>query len=239
MPPGERVIRLRGVRKDYHALRPLRVEAFDLHQGETVALLGFDRAAAEALVNLITAATLPDAGDVEVFNSTTRDISDADAWFRTLDQFGVLGERVVLVPELTVEQNLALPLTFEVDDLPPNVRDQIYALAAEVGISDDDMAQPIGAATPATQLRVRLSKALALNPRVLLAEHPTATLSSGDVERLAADLTAIAARRHLAMLVLTADAGFAEAACGEVRTLRPATGELTRASSWRRWLGAR
>ena len=71
MPSTDGVIALRGVRKDYRGLRPLRVEHFELRQGECVALLGFDRVAAEVLVNLITGATLPDAGDVDVFGAST------------------------------------------------------------------------------------------------------------------------------------------------------------------------
>ena len=71
MPSGEVVVALRGVRRDYGGLRPLRVEQLDLRQGERVALLGFDRVAAEVLVNLITGATLPDSGDVSVFGAPT------------------------------------------------------------------------------------------------------------------------------------------------------------------------
>lgn len=236
MPAGELVVSLRGVRKDYQGLRPLRVERFELRQGEMVALLGFDRAAAEVLVNLITAATLPDAGDIDVFGSPTREVTNPDAWFRFLDRFGILSERVVLVNELTVEQNLALPLSFAVDALPPDVGAQVEQLAAEIGIAADEMRQGMATAGPTTRLKARLGKALALNPRVLLAEHPNASLPAEDVSRFAADLSAIAARRGLAMLVLTADPAFATASCAQVLSFRPATGELSAAAGWRQWL---
>lgn len=232
MPGGDIVVSLRGVHRDYQGLRPLRVADFELRAGETVALLGFDRAAAEVLVNLITAATLPDAGDIEVFGSSTRNVTDSDGWFRLLDRIGIVSERVVLLDELTVEQNLALPLSLEVDDMPQAVRRDVEQLAAETGIPAGDMRQPMAKMGAPIRTRVRLGKALAPNPRVLLAEHPNAALPSEEVPRFAADLSAVAARRNLAVLLLTADAAFASAACHRVLSLKPATGQLVPAYGW-------
>ena len=236
MPSAEGVIALRGVRKDYRGLRPLRVEQFELRQGECVALLGFDRVAAEVLVNLITGATLPDSGDVEVFGTSTRAIADPDAWLAAMDRFGILSERVALLELFTVEQNLALPFSLEIDEMPVGVRSQVRQLADEVGITLDRLPQSVTRLDGDAQLRVRLGKALALGPRVLLAEHPNAALPPDEVPRFAADLAGIAARRNLAMVVMTADATFARAVSNRVLTLKPATGELTPASGWRDWL---
>jgi len=235
MQSHERVIELRGVTKDYHGLRPLRVEHLALRQGQTAALLGLDRVAAEVLVNLITAATLPDSGDVEIFGSLTRDITDADAWFRALDHFGIFSERVVLVDELNVEQNLALPFSLVVDDMPQDLRSQVRKIADEVGILATELSGPMASAGASVRTRTRLGKALALAPRVLLAEHPNAAVPPDEVARLGADLSAIAARRGLTMLVLTADTTFAGAACNQVWTLRAATGKVAQSSGWSSW----
>jgi putative ABC transport system ATP-binding protein len=239
MTEGELLVTLRGVRKDYHALRPLRVERFELRDRETVALLGFDRAAAEVIVNLITGAALPDQGEVDVFGGSTRAITHPDAWFRLLDRIGLLTERVVLLDELTVEQNLALPLSLDVAAMAPEVRARVERIGVEVGLPSDVMRRPMGATGPVIRARVRLGKALALDPRVLLAEHPTAALPLEEVPRFAADLSGIAARRSLAMLVLTADAAFAAAACRQVLSWRPATGALEAAPGWWNWLTRR
>lgn len=236
MPSADIVVALRGVRKDYRGLRPLRLEQLDVCQGESVALLGFDSAAAEVLVNLMTGATLPDAGDVEAFGSSTAAITDADAWLAAMDRFGILSERVVLLESFTVEQNLALPFSLEVDDMPLAVRADVRQLADEVGLLPSWLPQSVARLDADAQLRVRLGKALALGPRVLLAEHPNAALPPDDVPRFAADLAGIAARRNLAMVVMTADAAFARAVSDRVLTWQPATGQLTRASGWRDWL---
>ena len=206
-----------------------------------MALLGFDAAAAEVLVNLITGATLPDEGEVDVFGSSTRDLTNSGDWFTLLEAFGILSDRVFLLDELTVQQNLALPISLQVDNMPPEIANTVQALADEVGIPAADFDRPVGRIGPTMRLRVRLGKALAMNPRVLLAEHPNAMLPPADAAGLAADLAALAARRALAMLVMTADPAFAEVACETVLSLQPATGDLVGPSRWsiRRWFPAR
>ncbi len=237
MKPQDALVRLSGVRKEYQSLRPLRIEQLELHPGDTVALIGLDRAGAEVLVNMITAATLPDEGDVVIFGRSTRDITSTDGWFSVLDRVGILSERVVLINELTVRQNLALPITLDLESMADEVKRDVDALCTEVGIPADEADRPMGAARPATTLRVRLGKALALAPEVVLAEHPNASLPADEIAAFGRDLASIASRRRIALLVFTADTAFASSACHRVLTLRPATGELSASTGWRSWFG--
>ena len=230
------MIRLKSVTKHYGGLRPLRIESFELLPKQTVALVGFDKAAAEVLVNLITATTLPDSGDVEIFGSPTHLITDSDTWFRSLDRFGILSDRVPLVDELSVEQNLALPLSLDVGNMSTDLRDRVARLADEVEITGAEKGKSMAAAHATTRMRVRLGKALALDPPVLLAEHPNADVPSDEVGRLASMLKSIAGRREIAMLILTADRGFATAVSNRVLTLKPSTGELVPSSGRFGWL---
>lgn len=234
MPGDERLVELRGVTKDYRGLRPLRISSLELHDGETLALLGFDRATAEILVNLVTGAMLPDAGSVTVMGRQTSTINSADDWVGTLDQFGLLSERAVLLDQLTAEQNLAVPLSLELDELSEDVRGRVSDLAREVGLDAAALRTPLSGLPPIMRLRVRLGRALALNPRVLLAEHPNAALTRDEVPAFAADLLRVVAARRIALIVMTADQAFARAVAGQVLTLQPATGEL-RQSGWRSW----
>jgi len=234
MPSRDVLVRLRTVSKDYRGLRPLRIETLDIHDGQLIALVGFDQAMAEVLVDLITAAIVPDAGDVVVFGQNTKGIPDRNAWLATLDQFGMLTERAVLLDQLSVEQNLALPFSLALEDLSSNVRDRVAALAAELGLGDR-LVDPVATLSAPDRLRVRLGRALALNPRVLLAEHPNATLDEDEQSAFAVDLSRIAKQRGAACLVLTANHRFARAAADDVFELLPATGALKSSSSWRRW----
>jgi ABC-type transporter Mla maintaining outer membrane lipid asymmetry ATPase subunit MlaF len=220
------LLELRQVRKDYGALRPLRLRELQVRPAALVALLGLDAPAAEMFVNLVTGATLPDAGEVRVFGFDTAAITDADEWLRTLDRFGILSDRAVLLDELTVAQNLAMTITLAIDPIPADVRGQIEALASEVGLSADLIDRKVATLTAAAKLRVRLGRAVALRPDLLLLEHPTATLRAEDVEGFAADLRRLAAARVLTMVAVTADTAFASAMTPDVRRLQPATGDL-------------
>ena len=229
------LVQIRRVVKDYRSLRPLRVESLDLHAGETLALAGFDQMTAEILVDLITAAIVPDAGEVTVFGRLTTSIGDRDGWLETLDQFGLLTERAVLVEQLTVEQNLAIPFSLALHDLSADLRARVARLAQEIGFESSDLGRQSGILPPLGRLRLRLGRALAMDPKVLLAEHPNATLAPGDVQGFGADLKRIVKARGMAALVLTADVDFARVVGDQVLVLEPATGTLKPSSGWRRW----
>jgi ABC-type transporter Mla maintaining outer membrane lipid asymmetry ATPase subunit MlaF len=229
------ILSIRKVRKDYRGLRPLRIERLDMRDGETVALIGFDRLAAQVFVDLVTGASAPDDGDIQIFGQSTTAIPDGDAWLQSLDRFGILSDRAVLLEDMTVAQNLAMPFTLELDPIPDAIRVQVARLAADVGLDVADLPRRAGELGPAGRLRVRLARAVALDPRMLLAEHPNAALAAEDMPAFAADFSSLVARRGLASVTLTADRTFASAVAGQVLTLDPATGALEGASGWRRW----
>jgi ABC-type transporter Mla maintaining outer membrane lipid asymmetry ATPase subunit MlaF len=236
---GAALIELRGVSKDYRSLRPLRIHDLRVGHGQSIALLGVDAMAAEILVSVITGATLPDAGEACVLGRSTSAIKTGDEWLKWLEQFGMVSSRTVLIEQLNVEQNLALSLSFDVEELAPSLSAQVRTLASELHIPEVELSQPMLHASPPTQLRVRLGRALALNPRILLLEHPNAMLSPDDTPAFAADLSRIIAARRLTSILITGDKTFASAVADQVLTLQPATGELKASpGSWvARFLG--
>ena len=234
MGDGELLVELNGVTKDYRALRPLRIQRLELRAGESIGLLGVDAAMAEVLVNLITGAQLPDDGEVKVFGRSTSSITAVDEWVADLDRFGLISDRSVLVGQFSTEQNLALPISLDIHQMPPWLRDEAHRLASEVGLPADSMTSPTATLSPRDQLRLRLGRALAAHPRILLAEHPNALLSPEESPRFARDLLRISRNRRLASLVMTADAIFARAVADTVLELQPASGALKRRSGqWR------
>lgn len=233
--PDTEVLSIRGVLKDYRGLRPLRIAELALHAGESVALLGLDQAMAEVLVRLIMGASLPDSGEVVVFGQSTAAVETGDAWLDGLHRFALLGDRALLVDRLTAEQTLAMPISFDVND--PAVREAVRRLADEVGLPPTDLHAPTAELSPLARVRLRLGRALAGDPGLLLAEHPTASLSAADTSAFAADVSRVVRRRRLSTLTITADATFAAGIGDRVLTLRPATGELAGSSGRRRWFG--
>jgi ABC-type polar amino acid transport system ATPase subunit len=226
------VLQLSGISKDYRGLRPLRIADLRLAAGEHVAILGFDQPAAEVFVNLVTGATLPDAGEVHVLGRATSEIVDSADWLATVDRFGIVSDRAVLLDQMTVVQNLAMPFTLQIEPPPDDVRVRAEALAREVGIPEPAWAMPVGRIDAAQRARVRLGRAVALDPAVLLLEHASASIARADVAALGADIRRVAAGRGAAILAVSADDAFARAVGGRVLTLEPATGRLKEKRRW-------
>jgi ABC-type transporter Mla maintaining outer membrane lipid asymmetry ATPase subunit MlaF len=220
------VLELSGVIKDYKGLRPLRIQYLRVAAGESTALVGFDQPMAEILVNLVTGATLPDRGDVKVFGRPTTAINDSAEWLALVDRFGIASERAVLLDGLSVIQNLAMPFTLEIEPPPADVRKKAERLATEVGLAESTWDRPVAELDSLGRVRIRLGRALALDPAVVILEHPTAALAREAVAGLGRSIRTIASARGSAALSLTVDRDFASAVATRVLTLEPATGRL-------------
>jgi predicted ABC-type transport system involved in lysophospholipase L1 biosynthesis ATPase subunit len=220
------LLEIRALVKDYQSLRPLRIRNLVVDPGAVLTLTGFDAAAAEIFVHLVTGAALPDQGEVMLFGTNTRSITDAEAWLRSLDGMGLMSHRAVLIDALSVLQNVAMPLTLDVDPIDPAYLPAAEALAREAGIPASSWDQPLGRVDPELNLRVRLARAVAPDPKLLIAEHPSAALPREAAPRVAADVARIARSRDAALVTLTADPAWADAVGGDVLTLQPGSGEL-------------
>lgn len=229
------VIRLTKLHKNYGALRPLRILDLTIEAGERVALGGLDGPAAEILVNLVTGATLPDQGTVHAFGASTADITNGDAWLASLDRFGIVSPRAVMLDGSTLQQNLALPFTLELDPVPPAVATQVAALAAECGIAGELLTRVSGELPAHVRARTHLARALALNPQLLVIEHPTADVDEAERPALARDFAAAIQGRSAAALVMTLDVNFAEGVAHRSLLLQPATGALVTWKAKRGW----
>jgi ABC-type lipoprotein export system ATPase subunit len=226
------VVEIVSVAKDYHGLRPLRIESLCVLEGEVVALSGFDVVTAEVLTNLVTGATLPDRGTVRVFGEDTSATRTADAWLGGLDRFGIVSGRVVLLEGFSVAQNLAIALTLDLDPIPPEPAARVRELASEVELEDGLLGRAAGPTGAIDQLRLRLARALAINPRLLVVEHPTGSLSPTEIRKMAALFRRLAKARGLTALVVSEDRLFAKETSDRRLLLDPKSGSLKLARSW-------
>lgn len=227
-------IQITRVTKNYRGLRPLRVAAFVLAPGERVAISGLDVAAAEALVDLVTGATLPDEGEIRVFGRGTADITTDTEWLAWLDQFGIVTNRAVLLDALTVQQNLAVPFTLDIEPVAPEIAERVEQLAEEVGLTPDLLDRRLATIAPDDRMRIHLARAVALDPAALLLEHPTALMPRTTVAVFAGDVRRVAVARRVAVLAMTEDREFADAVAERLLVWRAATGELRARRGWLR-----
>jgi ABC-type lipoprotein export system ATPase subunit len=226
------VLELTDVSRDYRGLRPLRIERLAVGAGEHVAILGLDQVTAEVFVNLVTGATVPDRGEVKIFGRPTSAIADSADWLALVDRFGIVSERAVLLDGLTVIQNLSMPFSLEIEPPRDEVRVRAEALAREAELPEAAWGRPLGELDRTARMRVRLGRALALDPAIVLLEHPSAEVPRAEAAPMGRHMRAIAARRGIAIVAATADDEFADAVATRVLTLAAATGRLAEKRGW-------
>ena len=233
------LIELHNVRKPYGAARPLRIANLTISRRDRLALAGFDTGAAEMFVLLVTGAALPDEGDVRVDGRSTSDIRTDVEWLHSLDRFGLVTERSVLVDKVSTAANLALPLTVRINPMSDETRSHVEVLAREVGLPGPRLDAQASDLTALERLRVHLARALALNPLLLLLEHPTASLeATTDAEAFGATLRAVGHAREIGWVAISDDERFAEASGAARLELVGETGELRRGRGrLRNWFG--
>jgi ABC-type lipoprotein export system ATPase subunit len=230
------LLELKDVTKVIPGAMPLRIATLDASSGDRLVLKGFEPGAAETFVHLVTGAALPDDGDVRVAGRSTRDIATDTEWLASLDRFGLVTERAVLLDSLAISANLALPMTLAIESMPADIRRRVDALAAEVELADARLAEKASTLTQVETVRLHLARALAVDPMLLLLERPTARLNSDESSAFGATLKRVSESRRLGWIALTDDHAFAQAAGGVNLRLNARTGELRREGFWVRLL---
>jgi ABC-type transporter Mla maintaining outer membrane lipid asymmetry ATPase subunit MlaF len=220
------LVEIADLSKNYQGLRPFRIEKLQVGTAERVALLGLDEAMAATLVNLVTGATLPDRGTVTIFGRTTASIDNSADWLAIVDRFGIVSERAVLLEAFSVLQNLAMPFTLEIDPPSDEFRQRAAILAEEVGLPAVLWSRPVSELDAVGRLRLRIARALALDPSVLVLEHVSAGLATATAEAIGTEIRRVAERRACAVVAATLDRRFAEAVATRVLTHDPATGRV-------------
>lgn len=221
------VLSFTNVVKNYGGLRPLRLARLNVAAGEAVSLSGLDVHAAEIFVNLATGASLPDQGEVAVTGQPTSAITEGDSWLASLDRFGIVSHRAVLLEPMTAAQNIAMSFSLSIDPVSAEIRKSVDALAREVGIEASDLDKPVASLSGAGKVRVHLARALSADPALVLLEHPTLHVDRADVDALAGAAAASSLAHGAALVAITDDEAFAKALKGRRLKLNAATGALT------------
>jgi putative ABC transport system ATP-binding protein len=230
------LIEIQGVGKDHGGDRPLRIQSLSVGARDRVTLSGLNRAEAETLIHLVSGAAVPDTGSVMVAGTDTRSIVTDTEWLVSLDRFGVVTHRAVLLDSLSIAANLALPISLAVDPMPPPVRAAVDDLALAAGLDRATLDRPVSSLDAFGRARLHLARALATSPRLLLLEHPTLELTDeAERQALGRTLRQVADARGLGWLAISDDERFSRSAGGHVWRLAPGTGVLTRRRSWWPW----
>ena len=198
-----------------HAVDVLADVSLEVPAGQFLAIAGPSGSGKSTLLGLIAGLDRPTAGRIEVAGVPISTLDeDALARFR-LDHVGYVFQSFHLLPTLTAEENVAVPLELGGDaDAIPRAR----ALLAEVGLADRAHHYP-AQLSGGEQQRVAVARALARRPPLLLADEPTGNLDSATGKQIIELLVGANRRLGRTLVLVTHDAALA-AHADRVITLR-------------------
>jgi len=179
-------IAIRGLQKSYLEGADRRTIFsrldLDIPSGEFVALVGRSGSGKSTLLNLVSGIDQPDAGRVQVGDCV---ISALDETARTLfrrRRIGFVFQFFNLIPTLTVEENVLLPLELNQMNGAEDQR-RVFDLLAQVGLADRRRRFP-EQLSGGEQQRLAIVRALAHAPALVLADEPTGNLDADNGHRV-------------------------------------------------------
>jgi len=199
-----------GIEKRFDGRAVLSAVTLGVKAGEYVAIVGESGAGKSTLLNIIAGLEPPDAGEVR-FGDRVLSSMDDDA--RTLlrrDQFGFVFQAFHVLPHLTVQQNIGLPLLLR-GFSPEEIQKRSMESLAAVGMADRENSMPRELSGGELQ-RVAIARALVGEPRLVLADEPTGNLDQENARQVLALLRA-QVKAHGAAGILVTHSEAAAATC--------------------------
>lgn len=207
------LVRTEDVRRDYRlgddVVHAVRGVSLSIDAGEWVAIVGPSGCGKSTLLNLLGAIDTPSAGHVFVKGRDVSSLGDREATRFRLLEIGFVFQRFYLVPALTAQENLELPMS-EAGIGREERRKRAMELLTYVGMADRARHRP-AQLSGGEQQRVAIARALANRPAMLLADEPTGELDA----RTGAEIIAVLSqlnREGTTVVVVTHDEELAAAA---------------------------
>jgi len=169
--------------------------------GEFVVLAGPSGSGKSTLLNLISGIDIPSSGDVLIDDTSLTDLSEKDRTLYRRRNIGMVFQFFNLLPTLTVQQNMFLPLALNGRTGKSDQASAMELLDA-VGLADRAGSFP-DRLSGGEQQRVAVARALVHDPGLLLADEPTGNLDADTGKQVMGLLESLARHRGKTLIVVT------------------------------------
>jgi len=200
---GGRLLEARDLVKSFGPTPALRGANFSVRAGEIVAVMGPSGSGKSTLLHCLAGILVPEAGEVWFDGRRVDAMRETDRSALRRDQFGFVFQTGQLVPELTAEENVALPLLLRGvrrSEALRDARDWFERLALS-GLEQRRSGELSGGQAQ----RVALARAMVGRPGVLFADEPTGSLDSLTGEHVMELLVAASRDQGTTVVLVTHD----------------------------------
>jgi len=205
-----KMIKIVGLKKSFDngKIRALDGVNLEVAQGEFISIMGPSGSGKSTLLNMVAALDTPDAGDILVEGkSLLNEIEDVASYrARTV---GFIFQLHNLLPHLTALENILIPM-FEVKASKEEKIRRAQKLLQEIGLKDRMRSFPPELSGGERQ-KVAIARALANNPRILLADEPTGNIDSKSSQQILRLFKEFRQRNKVTMILVTHDSLVARA----------------------------
>ncbi|WP_217587626.1 ABC transporter ATP-binding protein [Lentibacillus saliphilus] len=156
------------------AVKALDDVSFSVKKGEFVAIIGPSGSGKSTLLHLLGGVDRPTSGSISIHNTPIYDLNETQLAIFRRRQIGLIYQFYNLIPVLTVEENMTLPLLL---DGHPVDRKQFNDIVDILGLKERLNHLP-NQLSGGQQQRVSIGRALISNPALMLADEPTGNLDS-------------------------------------------------------------
>ena len=156
------------------AVNALQGVSLDIPQGDLTAIMGPSGSGKSTLMHILAGLDKPTAGDVAIAGTPITRLGDGDLTKLRREHIGFVFQFFNLLPMLTAEENILLPLSIAGEKPDPKF---FETLIHDVGLADRRSHRP-SELSGGQQQRVAIARALVSRPTVVFADEPTGNLDS-------------------------------------------------------------